>query len=136
MTRGYPFKIKVLVKTRPNLRDNETTSMMGFQFLVDLFDSEKEMNHEEVYLEYPERWLNILEQRSLYEIIKIKCLHMKELSILTHSVFIIQSTSNECTLIDRTSDYPDHPYTAGMRYSPPLQETGGLQVFHMGKTVV
>lgn len=107
MVRDYPFEIMVTVNARPNLRDNEMTAMMGFGFLERLFDQECDMRDESVYLEYPERWANLIEQRVLYDKIKHKCPNMKKVEILTHSVYIIQCTPNgSVRIIDNKNEYP------------------------------
>jgi hypothetical protein len=134
MSSLYSFDLKVVVKTRPNLRDNEMTSMMGFSFLEKLFDSIDILDNEKIYLEYPERWLNILEQRVLFDACAKRCPKLKELTVLTHSVYIIQTTPNTCAgIVDKTTDYPDISYDIGVRYCPPIGPDPGLQVFYGGK---
>ena len=60
----------VYVDPRPNLRGREFTMFAGQLFLKRLFDTDDDMTSEtEVYLEHPERWLNILEIRVLWSAI-------------------------------------------------------------------
>ena len=129
------FNLEVLITTRPNLRDREMQSQIGYVFLGQLFDSEEILKNEDVYLEYPERWLNILEQRALYHVIEKRCPNIKSLKILTHSVYIIQCTPNSCAkIIDTTEGYPETAdYTIGQRYCPEQKQTGELTVFKMSK---
>lgn len=120
-------KLKVYVKTRPNLRADEMTVFVGQQFLINLFDkSDYDMSSiEDVMIYYPERWLNILEQRALLSAIETRCTNIKTVTILTHSVYIIQCTPNGCLfIIDKSSDYPEISYSNGVRYCPEEDEVG------------
>jgi len=94
---NYPFKISVYVYKRPNLRDEglEMEMYMGMDFLRTLFDKmEVRPDITSVKLSFPERWLNIVEQRSIYDRAVKYCPNLKELIIKTHSVYIIQCTPN------------------------------------------
>lgn len=125
------MEISVLCDPRPNLRDKEMTVFVGQLFLSDLFDTDKDMSeHTSVYLEYPERWINILEQRALFKAIELRCPNMEKVSVLTHSVYIIQVTPSGCLkVISNKEDYPDKGYELGVRYCPMVKDAGGLQVF-------
>lgn len=125
--------LEVRVFTRPNLRDDEMISYVGQNLLRDLFDyPDKDLSQmTDITLIYPERWLNILEQRVLLEALKDRCPNAEKIVIVTHSVYIIQCTPNGCCFVcDTASNYPDQGYTRGQRYCPEEKEQG-LQVFHM-----
>ncbi|WP_206165750.1 hypothetical protein, partial [Citrobacter braakii] len=68
---------------------------MGMDFLRTLFDKmEVRPDITSVKLSFPERWLNIVEQRSIYDRAVKYCPNLKELIIKTHSVYITQCTPN------------------------------------------
>jgi hypothetical protein len=127
------YRLIVLIKTRPNLRTDEMTVFIGQMFLSTLFDSEDVMSHKEVTLMYPERWLNVLEQRALFDALndRTRCPNLVEVNIITHSVYIIQCVSNEhISIIDRSSDYPETPWGPDIRYSPkPNDNLTDLNIF-------
>lgn len=138
MVKEFPFNLKVYIKTRPNLRADEMTAFIGFGFLEKLFDSDKAIEDEYVTLSYPERWINILEQRILYKKIAARCPNMKEVTIVTHSVYIIQCTPNRCAFMtDKASDYPDSLDT-DIRFCPTVDNVGptfGIRGVHfLGNT--
>jgi len=119
--------------TRPNLRDDEMFVYVGQPFLRDLFDTDKDMSeYKSVVLQYPERWLNILEQRALLTAVQQYCPLLEKLEIRTHSAFIIQcSPTGTVFVCDKPDDYPEKTYTRGVRYSPTTRPDTGLNVFHM-----
>lgn len=95
---NYPFKISVYVYRRPNMRDEglEMEMYLGMDFLRTLFDKmEVREDITSVKLSFPERWLNVVEQRSIYDRAVKYCPNLKELIIKTHSVYIIQCTPNK-----------------------------------------
>lgn len=114
--------------TRPNLRTDEFFVFVGQLFLIELFDTNKDMSeYKEVSLIYPERWLNILELRVLFEVVKIKCPFLEKLYIKTHSAFILQcSPKGTVFVIDHPSDYPEIKYELGVRYCPKDNYNGKL----------
>ncbi len=88
--------IEVLVFRRPNMfKVNENLyNMMGLNELQNLFTIEDYVcEPQALELYYPERFLNIVEQRVLVERI-IKAKNYKEVRIITQSPFIIQCTKN------------------------------------------
>ncbi len=94
----YPFKISVYAYRRPNLRDEglEMEMYVGMDFLRTLFDRmEVRPDITDVKLSFPERWLNIVEQRSIFDRAAKYCPNLKSLVIKTHSVYIIQCTPNK-----------------------------------------
>ena len=136
-------RLKLLVKTRPNLRTNEMTIYVGFGFLQNLYDTEKDLTEtDRILLEYPERWLNIIEQRALYNMIFERCPNVEEIMILTHSVYIIQCTPAQCCFIidvDERDKYKEnYPFDKTNRMSPENDvmnllgyQHGKLNVFQM-----
>lgn len=94
--------VEVLVYRRPNLRDEclEYESFMGIDVLRSIFDQMKmRPDVTDLFLSFPERWLNIIEQRALYPRLAHYCPNLKSLQIKTHSVYIIQCTPSRCVKI-------------------------------------
>ena len=96
--RELPFELEVYIDTRPYMRDDsvEMEMYLGRRVLENLFDYMQEVDDTTLALSYPERWLNILEQRQLYKRIEKYCPKMEKVMIITHSVYIIQCTPNTC----------------------------------------
>jgi len=93
-------KVSVLVYQRPNLRDAglEYERFMGRDVLDNLFNNAipKELTDvKKLFLSFPEQWLNIVEQRSLFARLAKYCPNLEDLSIKTHSVYIIQCTARD-----------------------------------------
>lgn len=92
-------KVCLAVYTRPNLRSyaSEIEMYMGLNVLKDLFDHETPKNNDttELFLSFPERWLNIIEQRSLFTRIGLYCKNIETLFIKTNSVYVIQCCRKE-----------------------------------------
>jgi hypothetical protein len=91
----YPFEIKCYVSIRPNLRTDalEMEMYVGRGVLDAMYDrKEVQPKVASLVLSYPERWLNILEQRQIYERCKAYLPNLKQVSLKTHSPFIIQCT--------------------------------------------
>lgn len=130
---GVEIDLKVYIYTRPNLRDgNDFTLFVGRNICDNCFDTMKiDEKTTTIVLRYPERWLNILEQRCIFERIKEYYPNIKKLEIITHSVYIIQCTPNGYAVIcDESSDYPDGQYgDHTKRLSPLPNEENGLMVF-------
>jgi hypothetical protein len=84
------------------LRDENlnTEAYIGYGVLEDIFDkmvvNERIQN---LFLSFPERWLNIIEQRQLLSRLEIYCPNLKSVHIKTHSVYIIQTTPNTCCYV-------------------------------------
>lgn len=128
------MKLEVKVYTRPNLRDDEMLTYVGQLFLRELFDQpDKDMSeYKKITLWYPERWTNILEQRQIIAAIEQRCPNMEHLTIVTHSVYIIQVVNSEnIGIYDSASKYPEVAYANGVRYCPDPIDNTGLSVFHL-----
>lgn len=104
------LKIKVEVTTRPNLR-LDGNHQEDIDFLIWLFDEKGEKpTAKEKVLAYPERWLNTLEQRELFTLVKRRLPELEELTVRTHSVYIIQVAPNTSVFIlDSPKMYPEIP---------------------------
>lgn len=94
-----PFELKVYIYRRPHMRSEalEFELGMGRSALENMFDDEV-VNQKEtsLYFSFPERWLNIVEERSLYQRIQRFYPNVKQVVIRTQSVYIIQSTPSGC----------------------------------------
>jgi hypothetical protein len=136
----FPFELKLFIYTRPNLRDVdlEMEMFMGRNVLESIYDRMEVLeNIKSLFLSFPERWLNIVEQRQLWKRLAKYCPNLEEVQVKTHSVFIIQCTPNKCCLImDRT--LPDDGDLAGKNYydgpmAGNLFDMSGLNV--IGKSI-
>lgn len=95
----YSFKLEVLIYSRPNLRDDrlEMEMFLGTGVLRSIFDKMETLTDiKNITLSFPERFLNILEQRQLFDRLEKYCPNLEHAQIKTHSPFIIQSTTNSC----------------------------------------
>ena len=95
MQNNYPFKLKVFVQRRPHMRDDslEYQLHIGQGVLRQVFDEERiDPSVTKVEFFYPERWMNIVEERSLFDRLQKYCPSLKEVRIVTQSVYIIQCT--------------------------------------------
>ena len=103
----YPFTIKLLVQRRPHMRDDnlEMVMHMGTQVLRQIFDDmrvDETVKHLVLY--FPERWMNIVEERSLWDRLVKYCPKLKSVEIMTQSVYLIQMTRAENILILASED--------------------------------
>jgi hypothetical protein len=101
-------KCLVAVYQRPNLRVDEFQVYMGKPYLDQLFNPEIPLvdnSIKNIYLHYPERWLNIVEQRSLFARIGKYFPKIEELIIVTHSVYIVQCIRGDYIRIFTPVDY-------------------------------
>lgn len=124
------FELSVL--TRPNLRDREFTSYCGKPYIENIFDDLIIDNKlTDIYIEYPERWCNLCEQRALLTRIPLLYPNIKKVKILTHSVYIIQCANREQVIIyDNPDIYPEKDYSdVNIRFCPQRDKNVGLQVF-------
>ena len=133
--QGKEVDLEVMVYTRPNLRGSLDEMLMyqGRNNLDNLFEGLKiDKSKKRLYFEYPERWLNILEQRALLDRIFILYPNIEKVVIKTHSVYIIQCTYKEhIRIYDDPTKYPEQNYKdLSIRYSPLPSEIKGLTVFN------
>ncbi len=125
--------VEILILTRPNLRDREFTVFAGQLFLKQLYDSDTNLEEtKEIYLEFPERWLNILELRALPSVLATRCPNLEKLTILTGNEHLLTVYhSKYMKRIDDSSKYPEIAYRPGVRYSP-LPEPNKSHIFTSG----
>lgn len=110
----YPFEIKLLVQRRPHMRDGnlEYLFMIGTGVLRQIFDEERvDPTVKELTLFFPERYMNIVEERSLYNRLEHFCPNLKKLNITTQSVYLMQMTPNGCVFIVQSKDEQDNGIT-------------------------
>lgn len=103
----YPFELMVYVQRRPHMRDEnlEFQLHIGQGVLRQVFDDERiDPSVTEVQFFYPERWMNIIEERSLYQRLQHFCPNLKKVSIVTQSVYIIQCTPSSMVRITQSED--------------------------------
>ena len=99
MSDGSHREVNVYVYRRPNLRCPTWEMMLevGSLYLREMFDNHKVLSDlKEACFVFPERHLNIVEQRLLMSHAIPLCLpNTKKIDIYTHSVYIIQCTDKE-----------------------------------------
>lgn len=98
-------RLLVVVEKRPNLKDgNQFFMCAGMKQYAEAFTGFKIfIDQKSFHLEYPERWLNIVEQRVLYQALRLTYPNCS-FTIRTHSVYIIQCTRNLSVGIKQTDD--------------------------------
>lgn len=105
---SYPFEIKVYISRRPWMRDDnlEYMFMMGTNVLRQIFDEERvDPSVTKVVLYFPERYMNIVEERSLYNRLQHFCPNLKSVEIMTQSVYIIQCTAaGSCRIVSSNDE--------------------------------
>jgi hypothetical protein len=92
---------------------------LGGRVLECLFDRMEEFDDESVVMSFPERWLNILEQRVLFERLERYGANLKTVVIKTHSVYIIQCAPNTCCRILPSEEPLAQGHENGRLYSGP-----------------
>ena len=130
-SKNVEIDLLVLVWTRPNLRGSltEMTMYRGKHILDNLFDNLLvDSVTKNIYIEYPERWTNIIEQRAILSRIPILYPNIETVEIKTHSVYIIQCThSGQARICDMAGEYPERDYKdLTVRFSPVPDELVGL----------
>jgi hypothetical protein len=129
---GEEIDFELRVYTRPNLRSDDMMVYMGKSYVDNAFDGEKvDKDTTDIYIQYPERWTNLLEQRVLvYRLMRFYP-NLKKMTITTHSVYTIQCVHHEVIRIyDDALQYPEeNTETSTCRYCPPLVVNTGLQIF-------
>jgi hypothetical protein len=134
--KEIPVDLTVYVYTRPHMRDEqlEFELHMGRHVLDGIFDKMVQMPEiTELFLSFPENWLNIIEQRALYKRLNHYCPNLKKLTIKTQSVYIIQCTCAECVRI-MTFDEPTPGEDGGIDEKMWLPMNGN--VFGKGLTIL
>ncbi len=96
--KGNQYSFLVNVYTRPNLRGSVSEMIMyqGQPYLRKMFDEGvSDPLIKNIHFEYPERWANILELRAMPERIPVTFPNIEEVTITTHSVYIIQCVHSQ-----------------------------------------
>lgn len=105
---GREIDLKVYVYRRPHMRDEslEYELHMGANVLRSIFDKMEMLpDVKEVFLSFPENWLNIIEQRVLFQRLGHYCPNLEKVTIKTQSVYIIQCTPNgSCLIVNGDND--------------------------------
>lgn len=102
------MKVEVIVFKRPNMFvvHTNTLNMLGYGHLEQLYsDPEYKVKGGTLQLTFPERFLNILEQRVLVE--RAKQAGFDKLIITTHSVYIIQTVHSKDIRIVQDTEIPE-----------------------------
>lgn len=95
---GEEIDLLVKVLTRPDLRgyNEEMFAYVGISELRNIFDNLNIDNKKrEVCFVYPERWLDLIEQRALLTRIPLIYPNINSVDITTRSVYITQCTHKE-----------------------------------------
>ena len=106
----FPFEITVYVQQRPHMRDEnlEYEMYVGKSILQQVFDEERvDTSVVSATFIYPERWMNIVEERSLYDRLAKYCPNLKTVTIVTQSVYILQCTAGNSIKIVMSKDQQD-----------------------------
>jgi hypothetical protein len=121
----------VQVYTRPNLRSDDMLVYIGQSVCRNCFDDlEVDQKTTKIAIEYPERWCNILELRQLVKRILDYYPNVENITIKTHSVYIIQCTqAAQIRIYDKSGDYPENEVSSKTRYCPHPHQQQGLQIF-------
>jgi hypothetical protein len=93
------MKIEVIAYQRPDLMayDAQMSAYIGLDVYQYLFRGVQEVRRDTgLLLIFPERWLNIVEQRELISRITERMPWVSSVTIKTHSPFILQMVRSEC----------------------------------------
>lgn len=131
--KGEQYDFTVKVWTRPNLRGSEGEMLMyiGKHALEQMFDECKVDPHTtSIHFEFPERWANILELRSMVDRIPVAFPNIQSVTIVTHSVYIIQCVhAQHIGIYDDPSKYLEKNYRdLNTHYCDSPQHMRGLYV--------
>lgn len=110
----YKFKLKVLIQRRPHMRDDnlEYVFMIGISVLRQIFDEERvDPTLKKVVLYFPERYMNIVEERCLFDRLAHFCPNLESVEIMTQSVYIIQCAPKGSCLILQSPDEQENGIT-------------------------
>lgn len=123
----YSYKIEVLIHRRPNLLDDNLEYLLyrGQHILRQIFVDERvdeTVRNQDFW--FPERWLNIVQERSLYDRLQKYCPKLQSITIHTQSVYIIQCTPASSCMIVSSKDEQDFG-------SLPQESVSGVQSFNV-----
>lgn len=106
----YKFELEVFVFRRPNFLDEdfEYESYVGQSVLRNLFIKQQIDNDTNtILLSFPERWLNIIQERVLVARLNHYYPNLKKVTIKTHSVYILQTVKSDNVRIVGEDNLPD-----------------------------
>lgn len=130
--KGEVVEVTVKVFTGPNLRGytHDTLLYIGRHFLDNIFDRKiVDEQTTEVFFYYPETWANIAELRALMRFTFHFYPNIKKLSVVTHSVYIIQTVQSEnIRIMDDPSEFSESDDPKKFM-SPKPDNDRGLMVF-------
>lgn len=121
------YDLRVQVLTRPNLRDtNDFLLYIGRDVCDNCFDRKQiDRDTTALSLRFPERWLNILEQRALIKRIEHFYPNIQKVEIITHSVYILQTVHKEhLSIADDSSQFPEIDDVLAALSPDPWEEKG------------
>lgn len=101
-------KLNVIVYKRPNMFEvhDSYLNMLGYIDLKLLFtDPNFKSDIKELVLYYPERFLNILEQRALVG--RLTAQNYTNVTIVTHSVYVVQTVNKNQLRVVCDEDIPE-----------------------------
>ena len=128
-TSKFPFNLTVYNHRRPHLR-NETLEMVGhigLGAIETMFDKMKpDENVHSLKLLFPERFLNIVEQRVLLQRIEKYLTKVEDVIIHTHSPFICQTVPKEHSLVIKDYSTAIDENEEGKMYVEPMYLNGVL----------
>lgn len=129
-----PYELTVRVHRRANLLspDVEMTQYIGYNILQTLFVREQvDPSIKRVHLFFPERWLNITQERSIFMRLEQFCPNLEKVEIDTGSVYIIQCVSNKNMQIIVSQEERDYVDLYGL----PQESASGISSFRVPGTI-
>lgn len=100
-------------------RDLEMLLHTGQQVLRQIFDDERtDLQIRSIEMYYPERWMNIVEERSLWARLARFCPNLETVRVVTQSVYLMQCTRKEDIRIIASADE-----IASLELAPPPLES-------------
>lgn len=101
------MNIKTLIYRRPHMRSQRLMMLeyVGKHILDNCFDiMQISSQNSPIILVFPERWLNVIEERALIPRLEYYYPNVTEVTIHTHSVYIIQCIDSKCSSIVCTEE--------------------------------
>ena len=131
------FKLTVYVQRRPHMRCPNLEYLLhsGLSALQQMFDKEEiDPTVTELTFMFPERWLNVVEERSLLRRLEHFYPNLTDVRIYTQSVYILQcvakkdililSSEDECAKIAQEGDLVHESTTGRLWYKNAVGYSG------------
>ena len=115
----YGYDIQCYLYLRPNKFDEsfEYLIQFGKSVLQDLYLKETvDLTVKSVELWFPEAWLNVVQQRCLFNRLKKYCPNVETLVICTHSEHFITMLRKECILLIQGDETLAQECVTGLTY--------------------